>query len=85
MRNDPGIAGEQGPWLPTLIAVPVDAVGSTDGYLAHQMTESILGATWLAKQAGDDWFHLPPWIMGDRRRRRGRGSSSQPSSSRTRM
>jgi hypothetical protein len=65
VRNDPDIADELDPWLPTLIAVAVDAVGSTGGYLVHQMTESILGATWLAKQAGHDWFHLPPWIIGD--------------------
>jgi hypothetical protein len=65
MRDDPDVADELDPWLPTLIAVAVDAVGSTGGYLAHQMTESTLGATWLAKQAGDDWFHLPPWIIGD--------------------
>ncbi len=65
MRNDPDIADELDPWLPTLVAVAVDAVGSTGAYLVHQMTESILGATWLAKQAGDDWVHLPPWIIGD--------------------
>lgn len=65
MRNDPDIADEIDAWLPTLVAVAVDAVGSTGMYLAHQMTESLLGATWLTKQAGDDWFHLPPWIIGD--------------------
>lgn len=65
MRNDPDIVDDINPWLPTLVAVAVDAVGSTGAYIAHQMTESLLGATWLAKQAGDDWFHLPPWIIGD--------------------
>ncbi len=65
MREDPDIAPDLDAWLPTLVAVAVDAVGGTGAYIAHQMVESILGAVWLATQAGDNWVHLPPWIIGE--------------------